>query len=138
MTKKNNKKALAVPELTEQELAALKSADAELRASGLVTMFDRVLPALPSDYQFTLRDRQFIENAFNACFDLIGGVPRLAVWADQNPAEFYKLYAKLMPEAQKGQQQATQINITNNIARSPLDDATFADAHIVDSGDSDE
>lgn len=138
MTKKNNKKALAVPELTEQELAALKSADAELRASGLVTLFDRTLPALPTNYQFTLRDRQFIENAFNACFDLIGGVPRLAVWADQNPAEFYKLYAKLMPEAQKGQQQATQINITNNIARSPLDDATFADAHTVDSGDGDE
>jgi hypothetical protein len=35
--------------------------------------------------------------AFQQAFDLIGGVPRLALWADQNPSKFYPLYSKLMP-----------------------------------------
>jgi len=126
------KKVIKVPELTEAELLAIQSADAEIRASGLVTMFDRVLPAIPTQYQFTLRDRKFVENAFNACFDLIGGVPRLALWADQNPGEFYKLYGKMMPEAEKANQALNaQINITNHIPRSPLDDITLTAAHIV-------
>jgi len=28
---------------------------------------------------------------------MIGGVPRLAVWADQNPTDFFKLYGRLLP-----------------------------------------
>jgi hypothetical protein len=133
------RKPLTVPELTEAELQAMASADAEIRASGLVTMFDRVLPAIPSQYQFSLRDRRFVENAFNATFDLIGGVPRLAIWADQNPGEFFKLYAKMMPEAEKANQALNaQINITNHIPRSALDDVTLSAAHIIDSGEDDD
>jgi hypothetical protein len=30
---------------------------------------------------------------------MIGGVDRLALWADQNPGDFYKLFGKLMPPA---------------------------------------
>jgi hypothetical protein len=43
--------------------------------------------------------RAEITRAFNSAFEMIGGVPRLAVWADQNPTEFYKLYAKLLPSS---------------------------------------
>lgn len=133
------RKPLQVPELTEAEFLAIQSADAEIRASGLVTMFDRALPAIPSQYQFSLRDRKFVENAFNACFDLIGGVPRLALWADQNPGEFFKLYAKMMPEVEKANQALNaQINITNHIPRSALDDVTLSAAHIIDSGEDDD
>lgn len=37
--------------------------------------------------------------AFRQAFELIGGVPRLALWADQNPSQFYTLYARFLSEA---------------------------------------
>lgn len=39
---------------------------------------------------------QVIE-AFHHSFELIGGVPRLALWADANPSDFFKLYGRLLP-----------------------------------------
>jgi hypothetical protein len=42
-----------------------------------------------------------IVDSFNAVFQMIGGVPRLALWADQNPAQFYAMYSKLLPNAAK-------------------------------------
>jgi hypothetical protein len=39
---------------------------------------------------------QVIE-AFHNSFELIGGVPRLAIWADANPSDFFKLYGRLLP-----------------------------------------
>lgn len=44
--------------------------------------------------------RKEVEQTFLETFDLVGGVPRLAVWAN-NPAnygEFLKLYAKMIPK----------------------------------------
>ena len=35
--------------------------------------------------------------AFHHSFEMIGGVPRLAVWADANPTDFYRLYGRLLP-----------------------------------------
>ena len=35
--------------------------------------------------------------AVKSVFELIGGVPRMALWADQNPTDFYRLFAKLIP-----------------------------------------
>jgi hypothetical protein len=32
-----------------------------------------------------------------AVFERLGGVDKMAAWADQNLSEFYKLYAKLLP-----------------------------------------
>lgn len=43
--------------------------------------------------------RQDVVNAFTNAFQMIGGVDRLALWADSNPGEFYKLFGKLMPPA---------------------------------------
>jgi hypothetical protein len=40
-------------------------------------------------------------DAFQSAFDLIGGVPRLALWADKNPTAFYALYSKLIPSSVK-------------------------------------
>lgn len=44
-------------------------------------------------------DRQRIIEAFQESFELIGGVPGLAMWGAHNRTEFYKLYAKLLPQA---------------------------------------
>ena len=35
--------------------------------------------------------------AFHHSFEMIGGVPRLAVWADTNPGDFFKLYGRVLP-----------------------------------------
>jgi hypothetical protein len=43
-----------------------------------------------------LRDSKAAK-AFQQAFDMIGGVPRLTLWADQNLTKFYGLYSKLMP-----------------------------------------
>lgn len=47
-----------------------------------------------------LRSKRAAE-AFQTAFDLIGGVPRLALWADKNPTAFFALYSKLIPSSVK-------------------------------------
>lgn len=44
--------------------------------------------------------------AFQQAFDMIGGVPRLALWADQNPTKFYTLFSKLVPATAEVQAKA--------------------------------
>ncbi len=51
-------------------------------------------------------NRQRVMQNFMDSFELIGGVPRLAMWANEHPGEFYRLYSKLMP--------SQSINIMNN------------------------
>jgi hypothetical protein len=41
--------------------------------------------------------RTQVVDAFMDAFQLIGGTPRLALWANENPTEYFKLYAKLAP-----------------------------------------
>lgn len=36
--------------------------------------------------------------AMQQAFELIGGVPRLALWADRNPDKFYPLFARMIPQ----------------------------------------
>ena len=42
-----------------------------------------------------------IKEQFDSVFEMIGGMPRLAIWADQNPSQFYAHYAKLLPAQAK-------------------------------------
>lgn len=43
--------------------------------------------------------RQDVVNAFASAFQMIGGVSRLALWANKNESDFYKLYGRLLPSA---------------------------------------
>lgn len=43
--------------------------------------------------------RRRVLEAIDEAFELIGGVPRLAMWAHTNPTEFYKLWGKTIPAA---------------------------------------
>lgn len=36
--------------------------------------------------------------AFQHAFELIGGVPRLALWADRNPDKFYAIFGRMIPQ----------------------------------------
>jgi hypothetical protein len=38
-----------------------------------------------------------VREQFQHAFELIGGIPRLALWAHQNPDKFFALYSKLIP-----------------------------------------
>lgn len=40
--------------------------------------------------------------AFEQAFELIGGVPRLALWADRNPSKFYAMFSKMIPATVQG------------------------------------
>lgn len=59
-----------------------------------------VLPYLPSG-RLTAQAlrRADVVTAFHTAFQMIGGVPRLALWADKNPGDFYKMYSRLLPSA---------------------------------------
>lgn len=61
-------------------------------------ILNRVASA-PRNYQVPRRvSRRQLEQAFLTSFELIGGLPRLALWADSNPTEFYRLISKLFPQ----------------------------------------
>jgi hypothetical protein len=68
-------------------------------------------------------NRAQVVQAFDNAFHLIGGVPRLAVWADENPKEFFKLYAKLLPsQSSSSLGESTDIIIKHVLPKSKLDE----------------
>lgn len=67
--------------------------------------------------------RKRVVNAFQDAFELIGGVPRLAHWADQSPSAFYKLYARLLPTtAQQQLEHSGEMIVKHVLPRGPLDE----------------
>lgn len=70
-------------------------------------------------------------DAIQETFEVIGGVPRMALWADSCPGEFYKLLGKQIPGMvqQLNFNGPTQINIQPALARSPLDGPDQDDAN---------
>jgi hypothetical protein len=66
------------------------------------------------------RDR--VVAAFQQAFEDIGGVTRLAAWADTHETEFYKLYARLLPQAPRELPQTDGVRrIIHAIPRTQLD-----------------
>lgn len=82
-----------------------------------------VLAASPKLPAYT-RSRN-VREQFQFAFELIGGIPRLAHWAHQNPDKFYSLYSKLIPAQVTGEDggpirvQLSWINGRNTSGRSP-------------------
>ena len=75
--------------------------------------------AIPRSKNFSRKD---VVNAFQAAFDLIGGVPRLALWANANETEFFKLYSKMLPsQASSALGESNELRLTLAIAPSALD-----------------
>lgn len=68
-------------------------------------------------------NRMDVVNAFQNAFQMMGGVSRLALWANQNPDKFYPLYAKLMPSTSINiQTEGNKLVIEHSVPSSPLDD----------------
>ncbi len=66
--------------------------------------------------------RKQIEQAFLETFELVGGIPRLAIWANEpaNYGKFLELMMKMAPKEMAGGLQATVLEYRSNIPSSPL------------------
>lgn len=64
-----------------------------------------------------------VKQAFNTAFELIGGVPRLAVWANDHPKEFYSIFAKLHTGADA--HHSGKILVEHVLKRNKLDEVTI-------------
>ncbi len=74
---------------------------------------------VPRDPSFSRKD---VVNAFQSAFDLIGGVPRLALWANEHQTDFYKMYSKLIPSgASSALGEVQDLRIAMHIVPGPLD-----------------
>lgn len=75
---------------------------------------------VPRNPHFTRKD---VVQAFQSAFELIGGVPRLALWGHENQTEFYKLYARLLPsQASSALGESNTLKIIMDVPHSPLDE----------------
>jgi hypothetical protein len=77
--------------------------------------------ALSDENVQRLYSRRALEQGFLECFELVGGVPRLAIWANdpKNYTEFLKLLMKFAPkEAERAA--GSVINYVSSIPQSEL------------------
>ena len=75
--------------------------------------------SIPRNQDFS---RKEVVTAFNSAFELMGGIPRLAIWAHNNSTDFYKLYARLLPsQASQALGESNEIVIRHVLPRGVLD-----------------
>lgn len=68
---------------------------------------------------------------FQYAFELIGGTPRLALWADANQTEFYKIYGRLLPSSNSQELDGPQEMIVKHVLAPPQYDASQSNrAHL--------
>lgn len=104
-------------------------------AAQVVPFTGREVPAIPKGFKHKALTREEVETRFHLAFELIGGVERFALWADQNPTEYYRMYAKLLPESKQQASGPTELKISLGdgfgIPQSPLDDIEVRDESVV-------
>lgn len=75
------------------------------------------------------KERTKVADAFQDAFELVGGVPRLALYADENYSEFARLYARMIPRD-------VDLNVSGNINIIPALPPTPLDGELVECGPS--
>jgi hypothetical protein len=63
--------------------------------------------------------RADVIQTFALAFEMIGGTPRLAVWADTNPSDFFKLYGRLLPSSSSSELDGDQTIIVRHALPPP-------------------
>lgn len=100
--------------------------------------FDNVIPTIIGsprlDPKREISTRK-VNNAIDEAFELIGGIPRFAVWAHNNQDAFYKMWAKTAPRKLDIDANHTVQFLKPSVAASPLDQ-DFTEADYVDMGES--
>jgi hypothetical protein len=67
-----------------------------------------------------------------SCFEQIGGLPRMAVWADQNPTDFFtKLFPKMISRSQQVDHSGT-LTIDDAITRLERNDVRTIEGDYTD------
>lgn len=75
---------------------------------------------IPRNKEFSRKD---VVQAFQDAFELIGGTPRLALWAHANEGDFFKLYSRLLPsQASSALGEANEMVIRHVLPKGPLDE----------------
>lgn len=77
--------------------------------------------ALPKKIQGRRVNREEIANAFMTSFELVGGTPRLALWADGNYGEFVKIFGRLLPKETMTVHEG-KIELVHSVPPSKLDE----------------
>lgn len=68
-------------------------------------------------------NRRRVVSAFMDAFELLGGTPKLVLWAEENYTDFIKLYARLLPsQASQGLSEDPEKIIKHVLPRSALDE----------------
>lgn len=62
-----------------------------------------------------------IKEAILECFDLIGGIPSFAKWAERNPSEFYPIFARLAPREVAGNIQVNHSSDASQVISQALE-----------------
>lgn len=77
--------------------------------------------SVPSNSGFS---RKQVVEGFHNAFEIIGGVPRLALWANENYGDFVRMYSKLLPSQNSSALgESGKIEIELKVPGSRLDDA---------------
>lgn len=78
--------------------------------------------------------RKQIEQAFIESFELVGGVPRLAMWAhdQENYGDFLSMLIKLAPKDMGEREQGQTFEYRSNVPQSPLNAAPAGLAQITE------
>lgn len=73
--------------------------------------------------------RRELEHNLLEVFDLVGGVPRLAFWANnpENYGEFVKILARLVPKEMEKLGEGSKVVYVSNIPTSPLNNPKLPD-----------
>lgn len=66
--------------------------------------------------------KEDIFDAFGEAFHLVGGVPRLALWAEENPSKFFPTLARMATSNAVNIQNNTAVVIRPALPPSPLDE----------------
>ena len=102
----------------QQETETLEVTDWEQTMEYLSTPTTKMVVPRSKDFS-----RAQVVSAFHNAFELIGGVPRLALWAHSNPSDFFKLYARLLPsQASSALGESNELIIKHVLPRGPLDE----------------
>ena len=69
----------------------------------------------------SIKKTQVVDSILDA-FQLVGGTSRLALWANDNPGEFFKIYAKLAPrQLEQEIKNDTSVQIIHVLPKGKLD-----------------
>lgn len=115
----------------------------KLKNALMSQLTDRQLKKMQNPNLDAIWTRRQIQDAFLETFELVGGVNRLAIWANEsgNYAMFLKLLMTFAPKEEKGSEGPTKIEYRSNVPSSSLVkkagalDKNVAEGEFVEIGD---